>query len=108
MSGQIKIVVLEILKNKGPNEYLVRLFMQKYYKQSVDDIVDKIKKDRRFTRLNEKALRINITSIINEIKKQNKASEPAVEPEAVEKTEKDTKVLGRKRFGTNIEGIYLK
>jgi hypothetical protein len=23
MSGQLKIVVLEILKNKGPNEYLV-------------------------------------------------------------------------------------
>jgi len=50
-------------------------------------------------------LKINITSIINEIKKHNKASEPVIEPEAFEKTEKDSKVLGRKRLGTNLEGI---
>ncbi len=72
----------------------------------MEDIVEKVKKDRRFSRLNEKALKINITSIVNEIKKQNKANDTPAEQESSEKIEKDTKMLGKKRFNITTEGNH--
>jgi hypothetical protein len=89
MSSQLKIVVLEILKNKGSNEYL-----------AVEDIVERVKKNRNFARVNEKALKANISNIINEIKKNAKAEELEKEKES-ENIEKENKMLGKKRLTFN-------
>jgi len=70
----------------------------------VEDIIEKVKKDRRFSRSNEKALKINITSIINEIKKQNKTNETPSEQESSEANGKEAKMLGKKRFNITTEG----
>ena len=61
----------------------------------MDDIVDRVRKNKNFARVNEKALKVNIQAIIAEIKKNAK-----VESSENEKNEKENseKLLGKKRF----------
>jgi hypothetical protein len=53
-------------------------------------------------------LKINITSIINDIKKQNKANETPSEQESSETNGKEAKMLGKKRFNITTEGNNIK